>query len=126
MNNSSRLSGLGLASELAEELVNLSIKNSITATGSVQSQAYSTINDVAVITTTTSASADCFRLRDPAGSQGFEKIQFVVNRGAAQVRVFAPTGGILNGVTNGSVTLASAAHGQFLCINEATKEYVKV
>ena len=104
----------------------LTATNSIAATGSVQSQAATALTDIAIVTTATSASADCFKLRSGVTTTGYERSQFVINRAAAQVRVFCPTGGILNGVTNGSVTLASAAHGQFLCINRATNEYVKV
>ena len=104
----------------------LTIEDSVAATGSVQSQAISSLYDVVVIRSAHSAVNDCFALRDPDSSKGYEVQQFVINRSAAQNRVFCPTGGSLNGVLNGSVTLASAAHGQFLCVDRANKEYVKL
>lgn len=104
----------------------LAIESPIAAAGSGQSTAATSLYDVAVVTTATSASADCFKLRDCQASSGQKKTQFVINRASAQVRVFPPTGGILNGTTNGSVTLSSASHGQFVCINQSTNEYVKL
>lgn len=103
-----------------------SLASGIVALGSTQAQAASSLFDIVVVTSATSATQDAFKLRDPSLANGYEKQQFVINRAAAQVRVWCPTGGIMNGVTNGSVTLASAAHGQFICINPTTKEYVKV
>lgn len=112
--------------EVLLDVFDLDIANSLVALGSTQAQAVSSLADIAVVVTATSASADGFRLRDCSVSQGEKKVQYVINRAAAQVRVYAPTGGKLNGTTNGSVTLASASHGQFVCINQSTNEYVKL
>jgi hypothetical protein len=108
------------------DVFDLDIQRAIGALGSVQSQAFSSLADIAVVATATSASADGFRLRDCSLSKGEKKVQYVINRSASQVRVYAPTGGTLNGVLNGSVTLTSATHGQFVCINQSTNEYVKL
>jgi hypothetical protein len=122
-----KLMQIGTPSELAKEIAKLTTETGITLTGkSVQSQAYEGLGDICVVTAATSATGDVFKLRDPTSARGFEKTQFVVNRAAAQVRVFCPTDGILNGTTNGSVTLTSGTHGLFACINELTKEYVKI
>jgi hypothetical protein len=112
-------------SALADNL-RKTVVTGIAAFGSVQSQAISSIYDVVAITSTHSAVNDAFMLRDPSDSKGYELDQFVINRAGAQVRVFCPTGGSLNGTTNGSVALASAAHGHFICTDRTNKTYVKL
>jgi len=108
------------------DVFDLDIASGLSAIGSVQSQAKLLESDISVIVTTTSATADAVKLRNGAFSNGVQKIQYVINRGAAQVRVFAPTGGKMNNVLNGSFTLASGTQAAFINIDPATNDIVKL
>jgi len=99
---------------------------SVAATGSGSSTAATSSADIVAVVTSTSASSDCFRLRDGTNNGDNKRIQYVINRSAAQVRVFAPTGGKLNNTTDGSVTLASGSHGAFISIGSTISDYVKL
>lgn len=120
------LINLGLDPTKSKELVQISIDSNVAATGSVISQAATSLLDVVAIGTSTSATADAFRLRDFANTNGVARVQYVINRAAAQVRVFCPSGGSMNGVLNGSATLTSGSHGQFVCLNQSTNDYHKL
>lgn len=115
-----RLSGLGVATQLATFMAGGTVTNTLTATGSASTDALLVTDDINIFTTTASSTGAIL----PPGNGtvpvlGAGDAIVIANHGANTLKVYPPAGFKLNNgtATTGSLNVATLKTGIFFCID---------